>query len=224
MFATEIRLAPHFADARQQVESAAFGMWLFLLTEIMLFGGLFTAYVVYRWMYSESFAAGSQHLDVWLGAINTVVLIGSSLTMVLAHSAAVDRKAKGTAMFLALTLLLGSVFLGIKSVEYAHKFEEGLFPGRGFTWRHSELEQADTGASDAPPEHVEMFFSLYFLMTGLHALHMLLGLGMLILLIVLAMCGKHLATTVEMTGLYWHFVDVIWIFLFPLLYLIGRHG
>lgn len=206
-------------------------MWLFLLTEVMLFGGLFTMYVVYRWLYADSFAAGSRELNLWLGTVNTVVLIGSSLTMALAHQSATDNHRKRLLTFLGLTIALGLVFLGIKSVEYVHKFDERLVPGPGFAWHSDETESSTVGDVDetdppavkAGPQQVELFFGMYFVMTGLHALHMVIGLGVMLALIVAAGAGKQLGTAVEMTGLYWHFVDVVWIFLFPLLYLLGRH-
>lgn len=212
-------VAPQFADARQQHESSTFGMWLFLLTEAMLFGALFTAYTVYRQAHAASFAAGSQRLDVWLGTANTCILIGSSLAMALAHHAATHNARKRTVRFLSLTLVLGVVFLGIKSYEYAHKFEEKLIPGAAFAWQNDS-----DGATDVAAYDVELFFSLYFVMTGIHALHMMAGLCVIAVLVAATWLGRNTAPHVEMTGLYWHFVDIIWIFLYPLLYLIGSHG
>jgi cytochrome c oxidase subunit III len=206
-------LAHHFEDLKQQKESATLGMWLFLVTEIMFFGGLFTAYLVYRFQYPEAFAAGSHHLDIALGGVNTVVLIASSLTMALAVYAAHHGKKKLQVLFLLATIVLGAGFLGIKSVEYAHKFHEHLVPGPHFN---------DHGG----PREVQIFFSLYFAMTGMHAFHMIIGMVILLVLTLQAAKGKYdqvYSTPVEMTGLYWHFVDIVWIFLFPLLYLIGRH-
>lgn len=215
MRSSDAAVAHQFDDAVQQAEAARLGMWTFLLTEILFFGGLFTGYVVYRLSYPEAFAAGSHHLDVVLGGINTAVLIASSLTMAFAVYAAERLRRRGVMLFLTLTILLGSTFLGIKWVEYAHKFEENLVPGASFV--------SPEGASS----HVELFFSFYFAMTGLHALHMIVGIGILAILLAAAFRrrdGKLNANAVEMTGLYWHFVDIVWIFLFPLLYLIGRHG
>jgi cytochrome c oxidase subunit 3 len=207
-------VAHHFDDARQQREAGSLGMWIFLVTEIMFFGGLFTAYVVYRALFPDTFAHASRHLNVVLGTTNTVVLITSSLTMALAvWSAQTDRRS-GTVRALLATIGLGSVFLGIKAWEYAHKFHEGLVPGPAFAY----------SGPDAP--HAQLFFSLYFTMTGLHALHMVIGIGLLLWLLSAARAGRFSAayhTPVEVTGLYWHFVDIVWIFLFPLLYLIGRH-
>jgi cytochrome c oxidase subunit 3 len=207
-------LAHQFDDLAQQEEASNLGMWVFLLTEIMFFGGLFAGYTVYRSMYPSAFAAGSHHLDVLLGTINTAVLISSSLTMVLAvHAAQVGQRQQLTG-FLLLTMLLGLVFLGIKAVEYAHKFEAHLFPGGPFVFEGPDAKQ------------VQLFYSFYFGMTGMHALHMIIGIGLLGVLACLAWRGHFSAsyyTPVETIGLYWHFVDIVWIFLFPLLYLLGRH-
>jgi cytochrome c oxidase subunit 3 len=205
-------VAEQFDSLEQQRDASTLGMWVFLVTEVMFFGGLFTAYTVYRWSHPAEFAAASQHLDVVLGTVNTAVLICSSLTMALAvHAAALGRR-RGTAAFLALTIVLGAVFLVIKGFEYAHKFHEDLVPGSNF------------GAHGG--RAVELFFSLYFAMTGLHALHMVIGIVILAILTIKALRGRYTSenhSAVEVTGLYWHFVDVVWIFLFPLLYLIGRH-
>ncbi|HVN83335.1 MAG TPA: cytochrome c oxidase subunit 3 family protein [Candidatus Binatia bacterium] len=210
-------VAHHFDDAEQQKDAASLGMWVFLVTEIMFFGGLFTAYVIYRSAYPEAFAHASHHLNILLGTTNTGVLIGSSLTMALAVHAAQLGHQRALQLFLVLTIVLGSVFLGIKGYEYTHKFHEGLVPGPAFTY---EGEHAAEGP------HAELFFSLYFAMTGLHALHMVIGIGLMCVLLVLARRGTYGAayfTPIEMSGLYWHFVDIVWIFLFPLLYLFGRH-
>jgi cytochrome c oxidase subunit 3 len=212
--AEEHAYAHQFDDAEQQHDAAQLGMWVFLVTEILFFGGLFLTYSVYRVLYPGAFAHASNHLDLTLGTINTAVLIGSSLTMALAVHAAELGRRRGQVLFLVLTIVLGSVFLGIKGVEYAHKFHEGHVPGPYFTY----------SGDDAP--QVELFFSLYFCMTGLHATHMVIGIGILSVLIWMARRGRfgpEYYTPVELTGLYWHFVDIVWIFLFPLLYLIGRH-
>lgn len=206
--------ADHFEDLEQQHHAAWIGMWIFLATEVMFFGGMFTGYAVYRWAYTPGFAAASNHLDMWLGAINTAVLIGSSFTMALAvYSAQTDRR-RALVNFLLLTILLGAIFLGIKFFEYQHKFEEHLVPGHNFRFEGPLARQA------------EIFFSFYFGMTGMHALHMIIGIGLLAYLAFTARGGRFSSvyyTPVEMTGLYWHFVDLVWIFLFPLLYLLGRH-
>ena len=210
------RLQHHFDNLDQQFEASALGMWVFLVTEILFFGGLFLAYLVYRLAYPEAFAEASHELDVILGGVNTAVLIGSSLTMAMAVWSAQLGRRSGQLLFLALTIGLGLVFLGIKAVEYSHKFEHGLVPGPGFRFE-----------SARDPLHSQLFISLYFVMTGLHALHMVVGIGIMTVLLVMAFKGrftKAYHTPVEVSGLYWHFVDIVWIFLFPLLYLIDRHG
>ena len=211
---TPQHLAHHFVSAEQQFEASVLGTWIFLVTEIMFFGGLFMAYILYRSRYPEVFAAASHHLDVRLGTINTAVLIASSFTMVLAvHNAQLGR-IRRLILFLLATMGLGSTFLIIKAVEYHHKYVDGLLPGPLFSYAGPDARQA------------ELFFSVYFAMTGLHALHMVIGVGLLGWLVLSALRGRYGAayyTPVECTGLYWHFVDVVWIFLFPLLYLIGRH-
>jgi cytochrome c oxidase subunit 3 len=206
-------LLHHFEDVEQQKESTTLGMWAFLITEIMFFGGLFTVYLVYRSSFPEAWAAGSHHLDVKLGAINTAVLICSSLTMALAVRAGHLGKHRAIITYIVLTLILGGVFLGIKSIEYSHKFHEHLVPGSSF------------GPEGLYPLQMELFFGLYFAMTGMHAFHMLIGAGLMIWLIVKTARGRFstaYSAPVEMVGLYWHFVDIVWIFLFPLLYLLGR--
>ena len=203
-----------FDDAAQQYEASALGMWVFLVTEIMFFGGVFTAYVAYRSAYPGAFGHASEHLDLTLGSINTAVLIASSLTMALAVHASQLGKRSALVSFLLLTMALGGVFLGIKAVEYADKFHHHLVPGAHFVF----------AGPDAHP--AEIFFSLYFAMTGLHALHMIIGLGVLAVLVSQARqdrFGTGYHTPIEIAGLYWHFVDIVWIFLFPLLYLIERH-
>jgi cytochrome c oxidase subunit 3 len=192
------------------------GMWLFLCTEIMFFGGLFLAYTIYRTQDEAAFAAASRELDLFWGTVNTAVLLTSSLTMALAAHAAETCQKKKLIVLLAATMILGSVFIGIKGMEYHHKYEHGLMPllGLPFEWQ---------GASRG---HAELFFDLYFLMTGVHALHMVIGLGVMLVLLVKGSRGGLLgefSAPVRITGLYWHFVDVVWVFLFPLLYLIGAH-
>ena len=206
--------AHQFDSAAQQYDASTLGMWVFLVTEIMFFGGVFTAYVAYRSAFPEAFGHASNHLDLSLGAINTAALIASSLTMALAVHASQLGRRRALVTFLLLTMVLGSVFLGIKVIEYADKFHHGLVPGPGFTYAGPDAKQA------------ELFFSLYFAMTGLHALHMVIGIGVMAVLTVQASQGRytrHYHTPIEISGLYWHFVDIVWIFLFPLLYLIARH-
>jgi len=210
-----VQPAHQFDTLAQQHESTHLGMWAFLITEVMFFGALFFAYAIYRFSYPHAFAEGSHHLDVLLGGVNTVILISSSLTMALAVSTSSQGKNKPTAFFLILTVVLGLAFLGIKAVEYTHKFHEHLVPGAHF---------APHGAHDA--QHMEIFFGLYFAMTGMHAIHMVIGAFLLSGLAIMALRGKFSKdyySPVELSGLYWHFVDIVWIFLFPLLYLIGRH-
>ncbi len=207
-------VAHQFDDAAQQKEAASLGMWAFLITEVMFFGGLFGAYTLYRHLYHDGFAAASHELDIVLGGINTAVLIGSSLTMAMAVHSAQTNKRNLIILFLILTMILGGVFLGIKAVEYSHKFHEHHVPGANF-----QFEAAHKNAA-------EIFFSLYFAMTGLHALHMVIGIGIMSVMLWMAWKGRFSAeyyAPVEMSGLYWHFVDIVWIFLFPLLYLLGRH-
>jgi len=206
--------AHQFDTLEQQVDASTLGMWVFLATEVLFFGGLFVTYCVYRAFYPAAFAASSRELDIVLGAVNTMVLITSSLTMALAVHAAQTGARRALMVFLALTMILGAVFLGIKTVEYYRKFVEHHVPGPSFQF---EPEYA---------RHAQIFFSLYFMMTGVHALHMIVGIGIMLVMYALAWRGTITATyysPIEISGLYWHFVDIIWIFLFPLLYLIGRH-
>ena len=207
-----------FETMDQQRESASLGMWIFLSTEVLFFGGMFMTYTLNRSTYPEIFGEASRSINLGLGAFNTVVLIGSSLTMAMSVWAASVGKKQLVTMFLILTLILGTVFLGIKGIEYHEKFVEHHVPGLSFSF--------EPGASAATNAHAQLFFSLYFAMTGLHAVHMIVGAGLLIWLIKESMRGRFTAeynTPVEMVGLYWHFVDIVWIFLFPLLYLIDRH-
>ena len=207
-------LAHQFESLGQQREASTLGMWVFLVTEVLFFGGLFTAYCVYRAWYPDAFAVASHELDITLGATNTGVLITSSLTMALAvHASQLGQRNK-LLVFLGLTMLLGLAFLGIKSVEYYEKFVEHHIPGPTFRFEEEYFR------------HAQIFFSLYFVMTGLHALHMIIGLGIMTWMFVWSWNGTitlEYSSPIEISGLYWHFVDIVWIFLFPLLYLIGRH-
>ena len=218
-------LRHHFADMEQQKDAASLGMWVFLVTEIMFFGGMFCAYLVYRLAHFNDFAAASQSLSIQLGATNTAVLIASSLTVVLAVNAAQRGRRKLLVFYLLATIVLGCTFLGIKAKEYADKFKEHHVPGASFHFVPEHME----GHPEQPPvdqRHAEMFFSLYFAMTGMHAIHMIIGVGLFTTLTVLSWKGRYSAeyyTPIENAGLYWHFVDVVWIYLFPLLYLISRH-
>jgi cytochrome c oxidase subunit 3 len=292
-------LQHQFEDMGQQAESDAIGMWMFLVQEIMFFGGLFTVYLVFRSKYPMAFAAGSNHLDVFWGTANTLVLIVSSLTMALAVHYAQLGKRNLQVILIALTMVLGTVFLGVKAIEYTNKYYEGIVPVKGLNLRTDKVAQdsAKNAAHDpvteeksslnSPPlvgnraevsseheEHkyvnptadfvwedvslavqardggyltdaekigyfsngeidatkfrdkVRIFFWIYFAMTALHALHMIIGLGIMAWLLWKAWKGTFVPeyyAPVEMAGLYWHFVDIVWIFLFPLLYLLGRH-
>ncbi|HEV8238101.1 MAG TPA: cytochrome c oxidase subunit 3 family protein [Thermoanaerobaculia bacterium] len=210
-------LQHHFDSLDQQRDASTLGMWAFVAQEAMFFGGLFTAYLVYRFLYPQAFHLGSHQLNILLGGINTAVLITSSLTMAMAVWSAQTGRRKLLTSFLVLTLLLGTVFLVIKYFEYAEKFHHGLVPGYNFNQAHFPAGEGG---------HVQLFFCLYFAMTGMHAIHMIIGAGILLVYIPLAAKGKftvEYAHPVELFGLYWHFVDIVWIFLFPLLYLLGRY-
>jgi cytochrome c oxidase subunit 3 len=274
-------LQHQFEDMGQQEESVSIGMWFFLAQEIMFFGGMFTAYLVFRSKYPMAFAAGSNHLDAFWGGLNTIVLIVSSLTMALTVYYAQHGKRNLQVILIVLTMIFGATFLGVKAIEYTDKYNHGLIPVAGLNKRvpadpsatheehtkpcwevahgeehtyinpRGEFEWADCSlakmASDGNylttaekigyfssgqldgdkfRDRVRIFFYLYFMMTGLHALHMIIGLGLMTWLLWTAFKGNYNADyymPVEMSGLYWHFVDIVWIFLFPLLYLLGRH-
>ncbi len=206
-----------FDDMEQQHAAGNLGMWIFLVTEIMFFGGLFASYTIYRSLYLPGFEGGSRLLDIKLGATNTAVLIGSSLTMAMAVHSAQTGKRKALIFFLILTMILGAAFLGIKFDEYATKWKYGFVPG--LHWNPQEEVHGNP-----PMGSVEMFFCFYFFMTGMHAVHMIVGLGIMTVMLIMAWRGRfspEYYAPVEVSGLYWHFVDIIWIFLFPLLYLIG---
>jgi cytochrome c oxidase subunit III len=198
------------------MDASTLGMWTFLITEVLFFGGMFTAYAIYRNMYPEAFASTSKYMNVVLGGTNTAVLICSSLTMAMAVRAAQLSRRKALINFLILTMIFGTIFLVIKGFEYHDKWVEHLVPGFGFQYEPAQYVH-----------HAQILFFLYFCMTGMHALHMVVGLGLLTYLMIQATRGIFTAnyfSPVEMIGLYWHFVDIVWIFLFPLLYLIGHRG
>lgn len=252
-------LVHQFDDMEQQKEASTFGMWVFLLTEIMMFGGLFASYLIYRIKYYPAFVAGSTSINVSWGFANTLVLLGSSFTMAMAVWAAQKGIRKQQMLWLVLTMILGAAFLGVKAIEYNDKFEECHIPGhiigKGFNaWGGCDANDPRVGniaheiqqhakdaiakgykdvlvPSDAAAEQTakqtEIFFSFYFAMTGLHAFHMVIGLGLLTWLLMRASRGQFgpdYFTPMELGGLYWHFVDIVWIFLFPLLYLISRNA
>jgi cytochrome c oxidase subunit 3 len=265
----------HFDTMDQQKDASGLGMWVFLIQEIMFFGGLFCAYLVYRNRFFDAFGTASATLRIDLGFINTVVLIGSSLTMALAVNAAQRGLRKRLMNFIVATMFLGSIFLGVKAIEYAEKYEKREIPGQNFCFEPqgspctgvSEVKEdtpamlkrwasggfakppetsAEQQAAEANPAEIaavtpvpqgserqrsfpgaEIYFSLYFAMTGMHALHMIIGMGLMIWLLYNANKGMYTSayyTPVENFGLYWHFVDIVWIYLFPLLYLINRHA
>jgi cytochrome c oxidase subunit 3 len=214
-------LAHHFDNIEQQREAEGLGMWIFLATEVLLFGALFTAYAVYRHLYAHAFEAASGRLNVLIGAVNTVVLLTSSLTMALSvHATRVGRPRMLT-VCLSLTLLLGATFLGFKVLEYYQDYVEALVPGVRFD--AGEWERLSPPVN---PRHVQLMLTFYYILTGLHAAHMLVGMGLLFWLLGRAWRRtltpeRYMAT--EVVGLYWHFVDIVWIFLLPLLYLTGTH-
>jgi cytochrome c oxidase subunit 3 len=253
-------LVHHFDDMAQQQEASTFGMWIFLLTEIMMFGAIFVAYLIYRISYYPAFVAGSTSISVSWGFANTLVLLGSSFTMAMAVYAAQNSRSRKQQMtWLVLTMILGAAFLGVKAKEYYDKYDECHIPGhvigKGFNaWGGCDVNNPKLGnIADEIREHAEraqqipkykdvvvpsevaaqqtakqseIFFSFYFALTGLHAFHMCIGLGLLTWLLIKASRGQFSSqwfTPMELGGLYWHFVDIVWIFLFPLLYLISRN-
>jgi len=218
-------LLEQFDTIEQQKDVSQFGMWVFLVTEIMFFGGLFGAYLIYRNLYNPAFVIASTSIKISYGAFNTAVLICSSLTMAMAvHSAALGAR-KLLILFLVLTLALGGIFLGVKAIEYHDKYVEHHVPGPSFDFNFERAEHGEPLAPADVASQTSIFFALYFAMTGMHAIHMIIGAVMLVVLIWNAYHGAyppHHYTMVENFGLYWHFVDIIWIFLFPLLYLVSR--
>lgn len=238
-------VAHHFDDWKQQYLAMILGMWVFLVTEVMFFGGLFTAYMIYRNQAPQTFAAASRHLDIRYGGVNTVVLLTSSFTIALGVWAAHHRDRQKLLMFMLATLVLGLAFMGIKFTEYVHKYNERLIPVQGLPFNAAALEHAEehTGPAAVEQEKAEetafyltvdpgaarLFYGLYFAMTGVHFLHMVIGIVILAIMLRPALRGGFTNgnfVPIEIFGLYWHFVDIVWIFLFPLLYLIDRtsHG
>jgi cytochrome c oxidase subunit 3 len=209
MAENETHLAEQFDDMIQQEEADMLGMWTFLATEVLFFGGLFIGYIVYRTSYPTSFIEGGRHSNLLLGTINTVILLTSSLTMVLAVHAAQEGRRKDIIRFLLATIFLGLGFLLVKGIEYHQHISEHLWPGTGF--------------SKSLSPQAEMFFNFYWVMTGLHALHVIIGIGAISILAWLARRQKfspEYYTPVEICGLYWHFVDIVWVFLYPMFYLV----
>jgi cytochrome c oxidase subunit III len=218
-------LQHHFENMEQQREAGTLGMWVFLVTEIMFFGGMFLAYTLYRSTYPAAFASASNHLSLPLGALNTGVLILSSFTMALGVYSAQIGKRRNLIICLILTILLGVTFLVVKAFEYHEKYVDNLIPGRLIPWKPFDPSKVHL-LEGAAPQNVQMFYWIYFAMTGMHAIHMVIGVGLLSVILYFAWRGRYgpeYHNPVEISGLYWHFVDIIWIFLFPLLYLLGRH-
>ena len=209
-------LQHHFVSSEQQFDSAKLGMWLFLITEILLFSGMFVAYTVYRVWHPEVFDLASTALDWRMGGFNTIVLLGSSLTVALSIHCAQVNDQKGLVRNLVITVLLAGVFMVVKYFEYTAKFEHGIFPGGNFAPHGEHYAELDV-------PFAAQFFSIYFVMTGIHGVHVLVGMGVISWVAYRAYKGAFSSewyTPVELTGLYWHLVDIIWIFLFPLMYLI----
>ncbi len=226
-------VAHHFADREQQVESGNLGMWLFLATEVMFIGAIFVAYFAYRLnpLYFDAFHRASQNLYMSIGAINTFVLLTSSLTVVLAIRAAQLNKQGQIFWYLIATIVLGAMFFGFKVIEYTLDYKENLWPATGANFEPHEHFEVGSGpdqfptieARDAAVAHAKMFYRFYYSLTGLHAAHMLVGLGIFFYLAYKAKRGMYTPQShqqLEICGLYWHFVDLVWIFLFPLLYLV----
>jgi cytochrome c oxidase subunit III len=217
-------LSHQFDDVDQQSEASTLGMWLFLATEVMFFGGLLTAYAIYRIQAHREFALASEELYLWLGCFNTVVLLTSSLTMALAVRAAQLRARSALVRWLVLTMILGTGFLGVKAVEYTLDYREHLVPGLNFEVPEHARSIVEQERLD--PGKMEMFFVVYFFMTGLHAIHLIIGIVLLGVMAWLSWRGWFSgggAVQIEVTGLYWHFIDIVWVFLYPLLYLIDVH-
>ena len=204
-------LAHHFENLEKQTHAARLGMWLFLATEVLLFTALFGAYAVYRYLFGADFAEASRGLQTWIGLVNTIVLVSSSFTVAMGLDRATRGDGKGTRAFFLVSVLMGLVFLGFKYVEYSHHFHTGELPGRYYT-------SPEVQGPGAP-----IFFALYFLITGLHGIHVIVGMTVLSVIGIRAGQGAYTPeyhVPVELAGLYWHLVDLIWIFVFPLIYLI----
>jgi cytochrome c oxidase subunit 3 len=228
-------LEVQFDDLEQQHQSSIIGMWLFLATEVLFFGGLITAYVVYRATSPREISMASAHMAVWLGFFNTIILLGSSLTMAMAVRASQLHQIRELVLYLVATMVLGAGFLGVKAIEYHEEYVEHLIPGWNFRVHEGGEGHGEGHANDREiiekeqlnPGRYEMFFVLYFFMTGLHAIHLIVGIG---LVGIMAYLSHHRwfsgggATQIEVTGLYWHFIDIVWVFLYPMLYLINVHS
>jgi cytochrome c oxidase subunit III len=202
-----------FATLAQEREVATLGIWIFLATEVLFFGGMLASYATYRLLYADGFAEAGRHTKIVIGSVNTAVLLTSSFFMALAVRAAKLGHQRRIVLWLLLTALLGLLFEGLKGLEYYKEYEEHLVPGLNFLFPEPHAKAA------------ELFFLLYFVLTAIHALHLLIGLGIIGVMVALTLRGRFdriYHTPIEVTGLYWHFVDIVWIFLYPLIYLIGR--
>lgn len=211
MTANDHKHAHHFRDGMHEFETSKFGVWLFLATEILMFGGLFVGYFIYQAKFPEMFAEGASFLDSRYGSVNTIVLLMSSLSMALSIHYAQKNNKKACIVSLVITLICACTFMGIKYVEYTHKFHLGLYPGEAFSY------------AEAVAPNLAMYFSFYFLMTGLHGLHVLIGMALITWVLIRASKGEFNSeyyTPLEGVGLFWHLIDLIWIYLFPILYLI----
>jgi cytochrome c oxidase subunit 3 len=213
----------HFTTMEQQFDTSKIGMWLFLATEVLLFGGLFVGFGMMQARFPEQFKEAHEHLQRPLGALNTVVLLFSSWSMVMGVLAARTNQRKKLVIFMIITIVCACIFLGVKYFEYSHKFEEGLLPGHFYT-HHGDKIPLVRDANGNTPNGYATFFSFYFMMTGLHGIHILVGIGLLAWIAIRGNRGEFNSsyyTPVDLVGLYWHLVDLIWIYLFPLYYLIS---
>lgn len=211
---SSLYLREQFATPEQQRETATLGMWIFIVTEMMLFGGLFVAYTVYRLRFPQAFTRGSGEMELWMGAVNTAILICSSLTMALAEVFIAAGRRTWCGIVIGITILLGVIFLGIKFTEYYFHVLDHKLPGYGFI-------ESGPGA-----QQVQLFFVFYFVMTGLHAFHMMIGIGLLVAMlypVLLETVSENYHTPIDNVGLYWHFIDVIWVFLYAIFYIPGAH-
>lgn len=207
----EHHVAHHFDNAEQEFDSAKLGMWVFLVQEVLFFSGIFVAYIIFRFLHPDMFIEASKHLSWKLGALNTVFLISSSFTMVMGVKSAQTNKRVASINYLIATFVFAAAFMCVKYYEYSEKIHHGLLPAKWFS--------AEGGF-----DTLHLFYGIYFAATGLHGLHIIVGMGLIAWLIVRSIRGEFYSdyyTPVEMVGLYWHLVDLIWIFLFPLLYLVG---
>ncbi len=209
-----VEVAMHFKDDVHQYSSNKEGIWLFMATEILMFGGLFVGYTIYHTLYPEMFAEGAKYLDWKLGFINTLVLIFSSFTMALGIYFNQKNQSKKATVALAATIFCGAVFMIIKYFEYTHKFHLGIYPGQMLDVAKVHPQHANLG----------LYFGFYYCMSGLHGIHVLIGMGLITWCMIRNMRGEfhsNYYTPVEGVGIFWHIIDLIWIFLFPLLYLVG---